>query len=226
MKKNYLFFLLLLLSFVGCQKFPPYKVTIKGRAETVDGKPLANYDIICKQSLFARTTWARTDSSGRFVLSLTTSWDESTTDKFQVTGETKDSLMCISKEEVTLLQKNESVELVMIFDKMKEQKVRFVSTSNRLQRFLFDMEHHFMSKGAPNIIPERLETPNTFFGTNVINVDFKAKDTTITFQTGKNMKFHFRSNVSLINPIEEKLYKAVVYNYKENRPDTMIVVRF
>lgn len=219
------FLLLLMLAFLGCEKFPPYSVTIKGRAETIDGKPLAKHFIKCEQTLFGRTTSTYTDANGQFIFNLTTSWDESSTDRFKVTGATQDSLMCISKEEITLLKKNDVAEMVLLFDKITEQKVRFTSLSNRLERITFEMGNYFMSNGQPGGI-ERFKIPTTYYGMNALNVNFQPIDTTISLTTGKNMKFSLVAGASLINPSEQKSLKAVTYNFKESRPDTMIVVRF
>lgn len=232
MKKNpFLTLFLLAVSFLGCDRFPDYPVSINVQALTMDDKPLPNYTIFCLQSLSRRKTQAVTDANGKATLNLITSWDESSNDVFTVSADTANGLIAAERGEFTRLEKNEVGNVTLRFDKMRNQKIRFIGASDSLRNFIFSLNHGgpFSGRASNNgSFGEWFQMSETWYGNNLIRVNGLPKDTTINLMTGENMSLHFNVSVQLMNQPDSKItnVKYVFYNYRQARPDTTIIVKY
>jgi hypothetical protein len=231
MKKN-LFFSLFLLTFpfLGCDRFPDYPVSINVQALTMDDKPLPDYTVFCLQSLSRRKTKAVTDANGKATLNLITSWDESSNDVFTVSADTANGLIAAERGEFTRLEKNEVGNVTLRFDKIRNQKIRFIGASDSLRNFIFSLNHGgpFNGKTSSSSFGEWFQISETWRGSNLIRINGLPKDTTISLMTGENMSLHLNVSVQLMNQPDSKIdnVKYVFYNYQQARPDTTIIVKY
>jgi hypothetical protein len=160
--------LLISITTCSCNYWQPFPIKMKIRVVTTDDKPVVGHRVKVEQSLMRIITPATTDSKGEAMLTVTTQLDESNTDIVTISGDETDLYLPITKSVFYFQRDDKTVNINIVLDTVRYQKIRFTTKSNKIAYFTIRGHNLTTTEGSSSYATKNYDyLYNDFWGQNI-----------------------------------------------------------